>query len=570
MTKHDLVIRGGTVVDGTGGEPFDADVAVKDGRIVEVGKVADAGAEEIDAKGHLVTPGFIDIHTHFDAQIMWDQHMTPCSEHGVTTVLMGNCGVGFAPCKPEHREVMVDVMDGVEDIPADVLNMGLPWTWQSFPEFMDVLATREADVDFGTFVPHVPIRVFVMGERGIRREPASPADIKQMAALVEDGIAAGGFGFTTSRATGHRARSGDVIPSTTADEDELMAMALALKRQGRGHFMSASEFHTDNGFSSEFNMLRRIAETSGRPVHFPLLQGGDAPEGWRIVADGAAEAARHGGTMRGQVVPRPVGVLFGLEMTNNPFTTCASYRAIAHLPLAERVAAMRDPALRARLLAEEPAQAEDRVVKMSRSAHMLYRMGDPPNYAPPLADRLDKIAESRGTTALDVAYDILLENDGRGALYLPARNYAYGNLDTCLEMLKLPETEIGLGDAGAHVGRICDSSMPTFLLTYWGRDRDGERLSLPWIVKALTADHAQFMGMPDRGLVKTGLKADLNVIDHGRLRLHTAHATHDLPGGGMRLAQHADGYVATVVSGHVTRRDGTWTGALPGRLVRAA
>lgn len=290
MAKHDLVVRGGTVIDGTGSDAFKADVAVYDGKIVEVGKVADAGREEIDAKGQIVTPGFIDIHTHFDGQIMWDDHMTPCSEHGVTTVLMGNCGVGFAPCKPEHREVMVDVMDGVEDIPTDVLNQGLPWSWETFPEYLDVLATRQADVDFGTFVPHVPIRVLVMGDRGIRREPATAQDIKQMAALVEEGIAVGGFGFTTSRATGHRARSGDVIPSTTADEDELLAMALAMKRQGRGHFMTASEFNTDNGHSAEFAMLRRIAEVSGRPVHFPLLQGSDAPDRWRDIADGAAEA----------------------------------------------------------------------------------------------------------------------------------------------------------------------------------------------------------------------------------------------------------------------------------------
>ncbi|MEQ8248199.1 MAG: amidohydrolase family protein [Alphaproteobacteria bacterium] len=569
MAKYDLVVRGGTVIDGTGGAPFDADVAVTDGKIAAVGKVADAGSEEIDAKGHLVTPGFIDIHTHFDAQVMWDQHLTPCSEHGVTTVLMGNCGVGFAPCKPEHRAVMVDVMDGVEDIPAAVLDKGLPWTWQSFPEFMDVLETRRADVDFGTFVPHVPIRVFVMGERGIRREPASPADIRQMAALVEEGIEAGGFGFTTSRATGHRARSGDVIPSTTADEDELLALALAMTRKGRGHFMSASEFNSVNGVSAEFNMLRRIAEISGRPVHFPMLQGSDAPDRWREIADGAAAAIKNGASMYGQVVPRPVGVLFGLEMTNNPFTTCPSYQAIASLPLAKRVAALRDPALRARLLDEDPANPDDRVVKMSRSADLLYRMGDPPNYSPPLSDRLDKIAESKGTTPLAVAYDVMMENDGNGVLYLPARNFAFNNLDTCLEMLRRPEMEIGLGDAGAHVGRICDSSMPTFLLTYWGRDRDGERLSLPWIVKALTGDHARVMGMPDRGILKTGLKADINVIDHDRLKLHAARATHDLPGGAMRLSQQAEGYVATVVSGVVSRRDGDWTGELPGRLVRA-
>ena len=391
-----------------------------------------------------------------------------------------------------------------------------------------------------------------------------------MAALVEEGLEAGGFGFTTSRATGHRARSGDVIPSTTADEDELLGMALAMQRKGRGHFMSASEFSTANGYSGEFNMLRRIAEVSGRPVHFPLLQAGDAPDRWREIADSAAEANKTGARMFGQVVPRPVGVLFGLEMTNNPFTTCASYQAMADRPLAERVAAIRDPDMRTRLLSEEPADADTRVVMMARAAELLYRMGDPPNYSPPLDQRLDKLAEARGTTPLDVAYDILLENDGHGVLYFPARNFAAGNLDTCREMLLRPETEIGLGDAGAHVGRICDSSMPTFLLTYWARDRDGERLPLPWIVRSLTKDHARNMGMTDRGVLKVGMKADINVIDHSRLTLHAARATHDLPGGGMRLSQQADGYVATVVSGQITRRGGEWTGALPGRLVRAA
>lgn len=569
MASFDLIIRGGTVVDGGGGDPFEADVGVRDGTIAEIGRIDDRGAEEIDAKGHLVTPGFIDIRTHFDAQVLWDTHMTPCSEHGVTTTLMGNCGVGFAPCRPEHRDMMVDVMDGVEDIPADVLKEGLPWTWKSFPEFMDTLATRRVDSDFGTFVPHVPIRVFVMGERGVRREPASPADIKQMAAILEDGLDAGGFGFTTSRTTGHRSRSGDVIPCTTADEDELLAMARVMERKGRGHFMSASEFKWTDGVSSEFNMLRRIAEATGRPVHFPLLQAPDAPDRWRDVADGAAEAAKNGATMIGQVVPRPVGVLFGLEMTNNPFTTCPSYQAIAHLPLAKRVTALRDADLRARLLEEAPGDPDDRVVMMSRSAHLLYRMGDPPNYSPPMEQRLDHIAEREGTDPLTVAYDVMLENDGHGVLYLPARNFAYSNLDTCLEMLKRREVEIGLGDAGAHVGRIFDSSIPTFLLTYWVRDREDERLPLPWVVKALTGDHARVMGMADRGLLRPGLKADINLIDHDRLRLHAARATHDLPTGAMRLSQKAEGYVATIVTGEVTRRDGEWTGALPGRLVRA-
>ena len=568
MAAYDMVIRGGTVVDGTGGEPFTADVAIHNGKIAAVGKVGEAGREEIDARGLLVTPGFVDIHTHFDAQVMWDKHLTPSSGHGVTTLLMGNCGVGFAPCKPEDRPVMVDVMEGVEDIPGAVLNEGLPWNWSTFPEFMDALEMRRVDVDFATMVPHVPVRVYVMGERGVRREPATPAEIRQMAAIVKEGVEAGALGFTTSRTAGHRARSGDVIPSTTVSEDELLGIALALKEVGTGQIMSASEFDTSNGPSTEFALLRRLAEASGRPVHFPLLQGNDFPDRWREIADAVAEARKAGAMMHGQVVARPVGVLYGLQMTSHPFSNCPSYIAIADRPLAERVALMRDPALKAKLLKEDPLTPKARTVFMSRQLQQLFRMGDPPNYAPPLEQRIDKLAEREGRSALDIAYDILLEKDGHGVLYHPARNYAFNNLDTVLEMLKRPEGIIGLGDGGAHLGRICDSSMPTFLLSYWARDREGEKLPVQTVVKKLTSDNARNLGFLDRGVLKPGYKADVNVIDHARLRLHAPHATHDLPTGGMRLSQQADGYVATILSGEVTFRNGKSTGKLPGKLVR--
>ncbi len=568
MSIYDLVIRGGMVVDGTGTKPFVADVAISGGKIAAVGKVTEAGREEIDARGLLVTPGFVDIHTHFDAQVMWDKHLTPSSGHGVTTLLMGNCGVGFAPCKPEDRPIMVDTMEGVEDIPAAVLNEGLPWNWSTFPEFMDALETRRVDVDFATMVPHAPVRVYVMGERGVRREPATPTDIRQMAALVKEGVEAGALGFTTSRALGHRARSGDVVCCTTASEEELVGMALALKEAGTGQFMTASEFDMSSGYSPEFAMLRRIAEVSGRPVHFPLLQANDFPHRWREIADMAADARKNGAMMYGQVVSRPVGVLYGLQMTSHPFSDCPSYRAIADKPLAARVAAMRDPAMKAKLLKEDPLHPTLRTVMMSRQVQLLFRMGEPPNYAPPLEQRIDKIAEREGRTPLDVAYDILLENEGHGVIYHPARNYAFNNLDTVLEMLKRPEGIIGLGDGGAHLGRICDSSMPTFLLAYWARDREGEKLPVETVVKKLTSDNARNLGFLDRGVLKPGYKADLNVIDHARLTLHAPHATHDLPTGGMRLSQHADGYVATILSGEVTFREGKWTGKLPGKLVR--
>lgn len=341
MAKYDLVIRGGTIADGSGNATFEGDVAIQGDRIAAVGKVSDAGREEIAAKGKLVTPGFVDIHTHFDGQVMWDQRMTPSSDHGVTTILMGNCGVGFAPSLPEHRAIMVDVMEGVEDIPAAALNLGLKWNWTTFPEYLDALETRRVDVDFATMVPHVPVRIFVMGRRGERREPASPDDIKRMAAIVKEGVAAGGMGFSTSRAVGHRSGTGDVVPSTTAGEDELMAIALALKDLGQGSFMSASDLDTSLGYSPEFAMLTRIAKASGRPVHFPMLQAKDRPNQWRELAEAAAAAKKDGARMYGQVVARPVGVLFGLELTSHPFSYCPSYKAIARLSLAERVARMK-------------------------------------------------------------------------------------------------------------------------------------------------------------------------------------------------------------------------------------
>ena len=568
MKKFDLVIRGGSVADGTGADVFDADVAISDGRIIEIGKVAGSGSEEIDAKGHLVTPGFFDIHTHYDGQVTWDDRLTPSSGHGVTTVVMGNCGVGFAPCLPDQRDEMINVMEGVEDIPSIVLAEGLPWNWTTFPEYLDALEDRKVDVDFATQVPHIPVRVYVMGQRGINREPATPADIRQMAAIVKEGIAAGALGFSSSRASGHRSKSGDVVPSTTAGEDELLGITSVLKELGRGFFMTATEFDTSFGDSAEFAMLRRIAKACGRPVFFPLLQYNDAPDGWHDIAEACAEARRNGANMLGQVVGRPVGVLYGLEMSSNPFIGSDSYTEIAHLPVPERVKAMRDPARRERILADEPHYPDARVIRLARSLNEMYRMGDPPNYSPPTEERFDKVAERLGTTALEVAYDILLENEGHGVIYHPARNFARNNLDTVLEMLKRSDTLLGLGDGGAHLGRICDGSMQTFMLTYWTRDRAGERLSIPWVVHAMSQATADIAGIKDRGVLKPGYKADVNVIDYDRLTLHPPRATFDLPAGGCRLTQKADGYAATILSGTTTYRDGEWTGAVPGRLIR--
>ncbi len=567
MADFDLVIRGGRVADGTGADLFVADVAVSGGKIVAVGAVPGTGAEEIDAKGLLVTPGFVDIHTHFDGQATWDSHFGPATNHGVTTLIMGNCGVGFAPSRPEQRDKMIEVMEGVEDIPGIVLNEGLPWNWVTFPDYLDALEQRHMDADFAVAVPHIPVRVWVMGQRAIDREPARSEDMRAMAALVKEGMEAGAFGFSTTRVIGHQTKKGEQLPSTTAGEDELLTIAMAMKSLGKGLFMSASEFDTGNGFSSEFRLLERIAQYSGQTVTFPLLQYNEAPGRWREIADACAEARARGVDIYGQVVGRPVGVLYGLELTQHPFQDTPSYKAIADLPHAERVARMGRPEVRAAILAE--AAAIDAVARpFVRSFHLFYAMGEDPDYSPAEADRFDNVARRSGVSEAEVAYDVLMARGGRGIIYFPARNFTEYNLDNVLHMLRREDTVLGLGDGGAHVGGICDASMQTFLLTYWTRDRKGERLTLPEAVHLMTGHTAEVGGFRDRGVIKVGYKADLNVIDYDRLRLHAPHAVFDLPAGGRRLFQDADGYVATIVSGRITRRDGQFTGELPGRLVR--
>jgi N-acyl-D-aspartate/D-glutamate deacylase len=569
MAEFDLVIRGGTICDGTGGALFEGDVAVRGGKIVHVGAFDGSGAEEIDAKGLLVTPGFVDIHTHFDGQATWDNHFGPATNHGVTTLLMGNCGVGFAPSRPEQRDKMIEVMEGVEDIPGIVLTEGLPWNWETFPDYLDALEQRHMDADFAVAVPHIPVRVWVMGQRAIDREPARREDMQQIAAIVKEGIEAGAFGFSTTRVIGHQTKKGEQLPSTTAGEDELMTIAMAMKSLGKKSlFMSASEFETTEfGFNGEFGILERVAQYSGQTVTFPLLQYNEAPTRWREIADFCAAARARGIDMYGQVVGRPVGVLYGLQLTQHPFIGAPSYKAIAHLPHAERVEQMRRPEVRAAILAE--AAEQDAVKKpFVRNFHLFYAMGEDPNYSPNPADRFDNVAKRLGVSEAEVAYDTLMANDGKGIIYFPARNFTEYNLDNVFHMLQREDTVLGLGDGGAHVGGICDASMQTFLLTYWTRDREGDRLTIPQAVHMMTGHTAEVGGFRDRGVIKVGYKADFNVIDYDKLRLHAPHAVFDLPAGGRRLFQDADGYVATIVSGTVTRRNGVFTGELPGRLVR--
>ena len=568
MADFDLVVRGGAIVDGIGGDLCEGDVAITAGKISKIGVVAGTGRDEIDARGKLVTPGFVDLHTHYDAQVTWDNHFSPSTNHGVTTVLMGNCGVGFAPCRPDQRAQMIDVMEGVEDIPGIVMTQGLPWNWETFPEFLDALAQREMDADFAVIVPHIPVRVYVMGQRAIDREPATGNDMRKMAQLVLEGLTAGAFGFSTTRVIGHRTASGQQLPVTTASEDELMTIALAMQTRGKSLFLTASEFDTTNGFSSEFRMLARIAATSGQTVTFPLLQYNEAPDRWLEIAEACAGARAQGADIYGQVVARPVGVLYGLELTLHPFRGCPTYERIDHLDPRERAEQMRRPAIRRAILAEIAQPHDPKYPAFMREIHLCYEMGDVPIYAPEEKDRFDHVAARRGCSVYEVAYDALLRNEGKGLLYFPARNFTRGNLDDVLHMLRREDTVLGLGDGGAHVGAICDGSMQTFLLAYWARDRQGERFTIPEAVRMMTSATADIAGFGDRGRLVPGFKGDLNVIDFDRLQLHAPRASFDLPAGGRRLTQAAEGYEATIVSGVVTARNGQPTGALPGRLVR--
>lgn len=563
----DLVLRGGTVADGTGAPVFEADVGVKDGRIAAVGKIAGAGAEEVDARGQLVTPGFVDVHTHYDGQATWDERLQPSSWHGVTTVVMGNCGVGFAPCRADDHDLLIRLMEGVEDIPFPVLTDGLPWTWESYPEYLDTLARRRFDVDVGSQLPHAALRVYVMGQRGVDREPATEADIHAMAAIAKRSMEAGALGFGTSRTLNHRSSDGSPIATLTAGEDELTGIAMGLAAAGRGVLQVVSDFDDPE---AEFDMLERIVAASGRPLSFSMVQSPRSPAGWRDFLARLSGARDRGLQIRAQVASRPVGVLFGLELTVNPFSHHPSYQAIKDRPLADRVAALRDPAFRAQLLSED-GTAKAIGLSPARFWDRVFPMGEEPDYEPTRDMAVAAIAAREGRDPYEVALDHMLTNEGRGILYLPLLNYPEFTLDPVYEMFQHACVVPGLSDGGAHVGMICDGSFPTTNLAFWTRDRRrGPKLSIEHMIKGQCRDTAETVGLYDRGLVKPGYRADLNVIDYDRLKLKAPQVVYDLPTGGRRLIQRAEGYTATIVAGAVTYRDGTPTGALPGRLLRGA
>lgn len=568
MNELDLVIRNGTVIDGTGEPPRLADVAVRAGVIVAVGEVPGTGREEIDARGKLVTPGFVDVHTHYDGQATWENRLVPSTNHGVTTVVMGNCGVGFAPCKPEDRDVLIKLMEGVEDIPNVVLKEGVDWQWTTYPGYLDHLSGRQFDADVCSYVPHAALRTYVMGERAYAREPATAYEIEQMAAILEEAIRAGAFGFGTSQTMFHRSSDGQLIPTLAATEEEYAGLAGALERAGAGLVQFVIEY--DDDWEQVLDMGLRQAAASGRPFSMSLVQSHGNPRIWRTILDKFDAHNAAGGTATIQVLPRPLGVLLGLELTLHPFYSTPSYLAMADLPLADRVSELHRPEVKARILAEanEPDPNMEIGLRV-RDFNQLYEMGADFDYEPARDSSIGAQAERLGVAAESLAYDRLLDGDGQNILYLAFSNYADFTLDPTRTMLLNDHAVPGLGDGGAHLGVICDGSIYTHMLTHWGRDRDqGERLPLPYLIHIMTQRCAEMVGLRDRGLVAPGYRADLNVIDLEALSLDLPRVVRDLPAGGRRLMQDARGYTATVVAGTVVTRDSRHTGALPGRLVR--
>jgi N-acyl-D-aspartate/D-glutamate deacylase len=562
-----LVIRGGTVVDGTGKPGFRADVGLAGDRIVAVGQVDAPGAAEIDATGKLVTPGFVDIHTHYDGQAIWDSHMAPSAWHGVTTAVMGNCGVGFAPVRATDHHRLIELMEGVEDIPGPALAEGLDWAWESFPDYLDALERRPRDIDICAQLPHAALRVYVMGERALRLENATQADIAEMRELAEAAMRAGAFGFTTSRTISHKTLAGDPTPTLRAEEAELTGIAMGLKAAGSGMIELVSDWNMPDP-ETEFAMVRRVVEACGRPLVFSLSQRHDRSKDWLKLLSLSDQAAADGLSIRPVFPPRPIGILLGLLGSQNPFSGTPSYKTIARLPLAERVAIMRDPAFRARVLSEDPFAGSNFPLLPRLGYARMFAFGEIPDYEPPEVSSIANLAAAQGRSAPEVAYDLLLEDDGHSFIFAALTNFAEYNLDPCREMLSRPNTLVGLSDGGAHVGFISDASFPTYLLAYWGRDRATGRFPIEELVRRQTSDTAHAVGLHDRGVIAAGLKADLNVIDFDALSLARPDMVFDLPAGGRRLLQRADGYVATIKSGVVTYRLGQATGELPGRLVR--
>ncbi|GAB3235720.1 N-acyl-D-amino-acid deacylase family protein [Mycolicibacterium hippocampi] len=564
---YELVIRHGTIVDGLGGEPYVGDVAVRDGVIAAIGVVDETGTREIDATGLLVTPGFVDLHTHYDGQAIWSDRLTPSSAHGVTTAVMGNCGVGFAPCRPEDHDTLVDLMAGVEDIPGVVMVDGLPWTWETFPEFLDALDAGRRDIDVAAFLPHSPLRVYVMGRRGVDREPATDEDLALMRKLAAEAVDVGALGFASSRLTLHKSESGRPIPSFEAGRAEIEAIARGVKDAGGGLIQFVPDLVAGD-YGPALQTVFDVAEDVGLPVTFTLAIGNAGDPFFVDGLDMVEKANAAGGEISAQIFPRPIGLVLGLELSGNPFVLYPSFREIAGLPLAELVAELRKPEVRQRILNDKPASDGHPLMFAAQAWDYMFPLGDPPNYEPSPADSIGAQARARGVNPLEMAYDLLLDDDGHAMLLVTLANFRDGSLDTVAELLHREDVVLGLGDGGAHYGMICDASFPTYMLTHWVRDRPTGRLSVAAAVRELTSTPARVAGLADRGRIAVGYKADLNVIDAAALRLHRPVVVGDLPAGGRRLDQTAEGYRATVVTGEVIAENGAPTDARPGKLVR--
>ncbi len=562
---YDLVIRGGNVVDGTGTPARQTDVAIVGDRIEAVGPDLGPGRREIDAEGLLVTPGWVDIHTHYDGQVTWDPHLTPSGWNGVTTVVMGNCGVGFAPVRPGKQEFLIQLMEGVEDIPGTALAEGIDWQWETFPEYLDALEKLPRSVDVGAQIPHGAVRAYVMGDRGARNEKANEQDIDAMAAIVKEGLEAGGLGFSTSRTILHRAKDGEVVPGTYAEDAEILGIGRMLGEVGHGVMEIASDLAPEG---DELAWMRRLGRETGRPITFACLQNPTDPDQWRRLLDAVDEDAREGGNLRPQVAQRPAGLIMGFDSSLHPFRLKPSFHRFVEMEPAARLQGLADPSVRQAILEEESVLGNMASVTtlITESWQMMYPLGDPPSYEPGPEESIAARAEAAGVSPAELAYDLML--DGQ-LLYMPFLGYANGDLEAIRTMMSHERAVFGLSDGGAHCALVCDASMPTFLLTYWARDREkGERFPIEWIVERQTRHTAEFYGMHDRGTLEPGMKADLNVIDFEGLRIHAPRMVRDLPAEGKRLVQEIDGYRYTVKSGEVTFADGKPTGALPGGLIR--
>ena len=572
---HDLLITNGTIVDGSGGEPYVGDIALAGGLIVGIGAPGSQGAdarEVIDATGLLVTPGFVDIHSHYDGQVTWDPYLTPSCFHGVTTVVMGNCGVGFAPVAPDKRQWLSELMEGVEDIPGTALTAGMRWGWETFPEYLDFIDSTPHAMDIGTQIAHAPVRAYVMGERGAQNENASPDDIARMAAIVKEAIAAGALGFSTSRTMLHHALDGTPVPGTFATEDELFGIGNALRELGTGLFEvspAGVAGEDDDSLPHEVEWMHKLSKTIGRPVTFGMTQGNNDTMLYRRILEATAAAAADGATVIAQVAGRASGLLFGMDTTYHPFKGRPTWDGLAPLTADDKLAEMRNASVRTAILEERPANVA--MSLLERMADRIWPIGDDLDYEPPLDTSVGAIAARTGRSTGDVLYDMILERPADALFMIPVNNYAHNTFDALHEMITHPQAVLGLADGGAHVAIICDASIPTTMLTHWTRDRTrGPKLSLPFVVRRQTHDTAALYGLHDRGLLCAGHKADVNIIDYDKLRLRMPEMAYDLPGGARRLVQKADGYVATIVSGTVVSRDGAFTGELPGRVLRGA